>query len=624
MRKQPPKKLFNFLRKDLENSDRHSRNIFKKSTPPKEIVLKGLPASGGIAIGPAYIYEREEVYVSERKLARNEAHAEIALFREAIVRAEEELRETVRYAEKNMNEEATAIFESQIVILHDEEVKKSVERRIMHEKRNADFIIHDEFTKFKSLLGAASEEFKERLVDIDDICQRLLRNLQKKRVNVSIEGKHVIVAQNLTPADTILFSAKNVLGYITEFGGLTSHAAILARSFKLPAIAGMHNVTEHLKTGDLLIIDGQTGKVFVNPSPDRVLEYEEKIAKIRALEKSLEGLAELPCITPDGHKVELSANAEFVDEIQYVLTQGSKGIGLYRTEHLYINKGDFPSEQEQFVAYSEIANMMFPQTVIFRTFDIGGDKFLASDRVEANPFLGWRGSRVMLDKPEVFLQQLRAILKASARKNVKIMFPMISSVTELREAKEHLDKAKESLIKEDVAFDADIEFGIMIEVPSAVIVAEDLAKEVQFFSIGTNDLIQYLLAVDRNNDLISDLYQEFHPAVIKAVKHVIDVGHANDIWVGMCGEMAGNPFATVLLLGLGLDEFSLVPSVLPEIKKIIRTTNYEDALLVSQQALSYKTTPEVKAFLESHAREHYPELFEIIQNGVTDENTAGI
>jgi len=623
MRNLPLTKLQSSLRKDLEKAD--SGNTQENSWAPKsEVILQALPASGGIAIGPAYIYERDEIYVHERELSEYESKREVILFRQAIARAEEELQETLSFAKDNINDEAAAIFESQMVILLDVELRAAVERRILSERRNADFIIQDEINKYKSLLITASETFKERLVDIDDICGRLVRSMQKKRLTVSLEGEHIVIAENLTPADTILFSVQDVLGYVTEYGGLTSHAAILARSFKIPAIAGLHDVTNHVQMGDTIILDGQTGKLFVHPTQKRLEEYAKKIARIEELEKSLEGLADLPCITPDGHKVELSANAEFVDEIEYVLTQGSKGIGLYRTEHLYINKGDFPSEQEQYIAYSEIAHTMYPQTVIIRTFDIGGDKFLLSDRVEANPFLGWRGSRVMLDKPEYFEQQLRAILRASSKKNVKIMFPMISGLTELREAKAHLEKAKQSLRDEGVTFDEDLDVGIMIEVPSAIIIAEELAREVKFFSIGTNDLIQYLLAVDRNNDLISDLYQEFHPAVIGAIRHVIDVGHKNDIWVGMCGEMAGNPLATVLLLGLGLDEFSLVPSVLPEIKKIIRSTNYEDAKLVAQEAMKFHTTDDIRGYLTRHAREHYPEFFETTHNGGTDENTAGV
>jgi len=589
-----------------------------------EVVLRGLPAAGGVAIGPAYLYVRDEVYVVERELGEDEAQEEIRLFREAITRAEQELHATIVAAESNLTEDATAIFESQMMILNDTEVQKAIERRILREKKTADFIIQDEFNRYKSLLITASETFRERLIDIDDICGRLIRNLQKKRLNISIEGQHIVIAENLTPVDTILFSAKDVLGYVTEYGGPTSHAAILARSFNIPAAAGVHKITSLVRTGDLVILDGQLGQVIVNPCPERIAQYREKIVKLEALSRRLGELAGLPSVTSDGHAVELSANAEFIEELEYIKSQGADGIGLYRTEHLYIDKGDFPSEQEQYFVYSEIAAAIHPRFIIIRTFDIGGDKFLLDDRKEENPFLGWRGSRVMLDKPDIFRQQLRAILRASVRKNLKIMFPMISGLQELREAIGHLNAAKQSLVEEGLAFDDDIEYGIMIEVPSAVIIADDLAKEVRFFSIGTNDLIQYLLAVDRNNDLISSLYQEFHPAVIRAIKHVVDTAHRNNIWVGMCGEMAGNPVATPLLLGLGLDEFSMVPSMLPEIKKIVRTTRFQDAAHIAAEALRLQTAEEIKRYMLEFSREHYPELYDLGQQGGGNENASGI
>ncbi len=320
--------------------------------------------------------------------------------------------------------------------------------------------------------------------------------------------------------------------------------------------------------------------------------------------------------------MDLSANAEFVNELEYIIMQGSNGIGLYRTEHLYIAKGEFPSEQEQFIEYSEIAHSMYPQQVIFRTFDIGGDKLLERGVSEMNPFLGWRGIRMMLDKTDIFRAQLRAILRASSMKNIKIMFPMISGVAELAEVLVLLDEVKAELLDELVPFDEHMEVGLMIEVPSAVFVADELAKQVDFFSIGTNDLVQYLMAVDRNNELIADLYQEFHPAVIRAVKSIIDTGHANNIWVGMCGELAGNPLATVLLLGLGLDEFSMVPSVIPEVKKIIRSTNFEDAKVVAEGALRLPTASHIREHMEAFMRERYPHFMATLsngENGVHDE-----
>lgn len=593
------------------------------STTPQEIILKGLPASGGIAMGPAYVYEREEVYVTERILSDQELERELLLLEEAMQRSRHELTKITRFARQKLNEEAAAIFEAQLAMLDDPVMRAALDSRLRKEKKNADFLIYDELRKYREILGASDDALlQERVADLDEVGQRIMRNLQKKRLHSTVEGGHVIIATQLTPSDTILFSRNDVLAYATDLGGITSHAAILARSLKIPAVTALQNSATLVRTGDDVILDGQRGLLIINPSEKHRRDYEKKMRNIERFEADLAGLGELPCETEDGHKVELSANAEFINELEYVITQGSKGIGLYRTEHLYIEKGDFPSEQEQFIEYSEIAHMMYPQPVIFRTFDIGGDKLLDSAVAESNPFLGWRGIRMMLDKPVIFRQQLRALLRASTMKNIKMMFPMISGVTELREVLSMLDSVKEELRTEGVPFDETMEIGLMIEVPSAVFVADELAKHVSFFSIGTNDLVQYLMAVDRNNELIADLYQEFHPAVLRAIRTTIDTGHANGLWVGMCGEMAGSPLATLLLLGLGLDEFSMVPSVIPEVKKIIRSSSYKEARKVAAEALRLSNASEVRTFLSDYMHERFPELFATMVNGVNgnDEN----
>mgnify|MGYP000368565795 CR=1 FL=1 len=582
----------------------------------QEIILKGLPASGGIAIGPAYVYEREEVFVTERILSDSELATELHLLDEAMERSRHQLRKITSFAHEKLDEDAAQIFEGQLMMIDDPEMRKALEQRLAREKKNADFLIYDELQKYRAMLNHNTDELlRERMVDIDEVGQRIIRNLQKKRLHSTVESEHVIFANQLTPSDTILFSKNDVLGYATDLGGITSHAAILSRSLKIPAVTALHTITEHVHTGDEVIIDGQRGLIIVNPSDEHLQEYRRKIERIERLERELKDLVDLPCVTPDEHKVELSANAEFINELEYVITQGSKGIGLYRTEHLYIEKGDFPSEQEQYIEYSEIAHMMYPQPVIFRTFDIGGDKLLEAGVLESNPFLGWRGIRMMLDKREIFRQQLRALLRASRMKNIKIMFPMISGVAELQEVLDLLDDVREELRAQDIPFDASMDIGLMIEVPSAVFVADELAQRVDFFSIGTNDLVQYLMAVDRNNELIADLYQEFHPAVLRAIKTTIDTGHRHDIWVGMCGEMAGNPLATVLLLGLGLDEFSMVPSVIPEVKKIVRSTTHEEARRVAAEVLMKSNARDINTYLTDYMQRRHPELFANMLNG---------
>ena len=602
----------------------------RAGTTGPERIYKGLPASGGIVIGPAYVYEREEVYVAERILSEEETEQELALLEEAIQRSRDELEKIVSFAREILNDDAAAIFESQILMIEDVEMVQALRRRVLRERKNADFLIHDEMEKYRQMLGAANNPaLRDRMVDLDEVGQRIMRNLQKKRLHSTVEGEHVIIAEALTPSDTLLFSRNDVLGYATDTGGITSHAAILSRSLKIPAVTALHGVSTAVRSGDLVILDGQHGLLIVHPSAAHLAEYRRKIDRIRHLEAELSDLVDLPCETPDGHKVELSANAEFVNELEYIITQGSKGIGLYRTEHLYIAKGDFPSEQEQFLEYSEIAHSMYPQPVIFRTFDIGGDKLLGRGVSEQNPFLGWRGIRMMLDKPDIFRHQLRAIFRASTMKNIKIMFPMISGLAELEQVLAVVEDVKAELLDELVPFDEHMEVGLMIEVPSAIFIADELAKRVDFFSIGTNDLVQYLVAVDRNNELIADMYQEFHPAVLRAIRTTIDTGHANGVWVGMCGEMAGNPLATVLLLGLGLDEFSMVPSVIPEIKKIIRTTPYDEARRIAEDVLRLPTSMAVRASLEAYMRERHPRVMAAMANGengepgIDSENGAG-
>lgn len=597
-------------------TDDNSRTDGTTATAGPERIYKGLPAAGGIVIGPAYVYEREEVYVAERVLTEAETEQELRLLDEAMQRARDELGKIVSYAREILNDDATAIFESQILMLEDVEMVDALRRRVKRERKNADFLIHDEMEKYRQLLGAAGNPMlRDRMVDLDEVGQRIMRNLQKKRLHSTVEGEHVIIAEALTPSDTLLFSRNDVLGYATETGGITSHAAILSRSLKIPAVTALHGITRAVRTGDLVILDGQRGLLIVHPSATQRDEYRRKIERIRRLEAELADLVDLPCETTDGRKVELSANAEFVNELDYIITQGSKGIGLYRTEHLYIAKGDFPSEQEQFLEYSEIAHSMYPQPVIFRTFDIGGDKLLGRGVSEQNPFLGWRGIRMMLDKPEIFRQQLRAIFRASTMKNIKIMFPMISGMAELEQVLAVVEDVKAELLDELVPFDEHMEVGLMIEVPSAIFIADELAKRVDFFSIGTNDLVQYLVAVDRNNELIAGMYQEFHPAVLRAIKLIIETGHANGVWVGMCGELAGNPLATIMLLGFGLDEFSMVPSVIPEIKRIIRSTSYEEGKRIAEEVLRLPTSMGVRAYLETYMRERHPHILAAMTNG---------
>jgi phosphotransferase system enzyme I (PtsI) len=405
-----------------------------------------------------------------------------------------------------------------------------------------------------------------------------------------------------------VFSRNQILGYATDMGGVTSHAAILSRSLKIPAVVGLRTATKLIKTGDTIALDGYAGVVVLNPTEETLQTLMQKRQRFKEFEERLVDIAGLPAETPDHKHIELSANIEFDDEIEFCRQQGSAGIGLFRTESQLIGKERYPTEEEQYEVYRAVADGISPHSVIFRTFDVGGDKIGPDTEHEENPFLGWRGIRAMLDRPELFLAQLRSILRASSGKNVRIMFPMVSNVTEILRAKAMVEQAKKELNTRGMPYDAGVKVGVMVEIPAAAVMADQIAGEVDFLSIGTNDLIQYLLAVDRNNNAVQSVYQPFNPAVLRTIKHIIEAGHKRGVWVGMCGEMAGDPLATVLLVGLGIDELSVIPVVLPEIKKIILSIRQRDAKRVAEKALSLPTDQEVRDYLWSVMRDRLPEI----------------
>jgi phosphotransferase system enzyme I (PtsI) len=439
---------------------------------------------------------------------------------------------------------------------------------------------------------------KERFSDFNDVKNRIVRNMKREKLVSKVDENTIIVAHDLTPADTILFGRRKILGYATDTGGTTSHAAIIARALRVPAVVGMKTISKSISSGELIIIDGFDGLVISHPTEETLERFKNKLEDFLSSEKELSEMVFLPCNTLDDKHIELSANVQFDEEIDFVAEKDRCGIGLFRTEHLFFEKGDFPSEVEQVEEYTRIANVAYPEFLTIRTFDIGGDKILPTSERENNPFLGWRGIRISLDKTDIFSTQLRSILKASKKKNIKIMFPMISSVDEVRKAKIFIEEAKAELRDKGIQFDEDIQVGIMIEVPSAVFIADDLAKEVDFFSIGTNDLIQYLIAVDRSNGMISHMFQEFHPGVIRSLKTIIETAHRNNIKVSICGEMASIPAAAVVLVGLGIDELSVTPSSYQKIKQIIRKINYSDAKALSDKILQFSTEKEIRDEVE--------------------------
>jgi phosphotransferase system enzyme I (PtsI) len=398
------------------------------------------------------------------------------------------------------------------------------------------------------------------------------------------------------------------MAYVTEIGGATSHMALLARALKIPAVVGVHQISLLARADDPIIVDGYDGAIVLHPSPEMLIHYEKKKEQYNTFEETLAPLRELPAETLDGHCIKLAANVELEEELEFIKLQGADGIGLYRTESLLLGEEVFPTEEEQYEVYHRIAESVYPKDAIIRTFDIGGDKFMAQTVKENNPFLGWRGVRVMLDKPQIFLDQLRAILRASKKKNLAIMLPMVTNLKEVQLTKQLIAQAKDDLRAREIAFDDKIKLGVMIEVPAAAIIADHLGREVNFLSIGTNDLIQYLMAVDRGNDIVSELFQEFHPAVIRFLRRIIERGKQKHSWVGMCGQMAGDPLATILLVGLGLDEFSVVPNAVPEIKKIIRSIHYTEAIRVAERVLVMQSEDEIKTYLKNLMKRKFPDI----------------
>ena len=467
--------------------------------------------------------------------------------------------------------------------------------------------------KYISVLSEAKDEYlRDRVSDIADVGKRIMRNLigVEQRSLENLHEKAIIIAYDLSPSDTAMMHKGRVLGFATDIGGRTSHTAIMAKSLEIPAVVGLETITDVVNTGDQLIIDGTHGILIVNPTKRFLEKYQKEKKKIENLEKELVELRSLPSETTDGKEVIVAGNIELPEDVASVISHGAVGIGLYRTEYFYMNRSDIPTEEEQFNAYKSVAQRISPNEVVIRTLDLGGDKFLSNLEVprEMNPFLGWRAIRFCLERTDIFKSQLRAILRASSYGKLKLMYPMISGIKEFRQANSILEEVKADLRKEKIPFDENIPVGAMIEVPSAAITSDIIAREAAFFSLGTNDLIQYLLAVDRVNEKIAYLYEPTHPAVLKLIKKVIDNGHAAGIPVALCGEMGGDISLTLILLGMGLDEFSTSPIAVPEIKKIIRSIDFKTAKLIAEKALSFTTGMEVQQFAREKLIEYVPEI----------------
>jgi phosphoenolpyruvate-protein phosphotransferase len=562
-------------------------------------MISGIPASPGIVFGKALVLKEEKIVLDMQKIKDSQVDEEIARFYEGRSAAVEQLNSIKDRAYASLGEEKAAIFEGHLMILEDEELEEEILDYLRSNKVNAAVAANVIIDQQVAMLSEIDDEYlKERAGDIRDIGNRLIKNILGMHIVDlgEINEEAILVAYDLTPSETAQLNLDKVLGFVTDIGGRTSHTSIMARSLELPAIVGTNNVTELVNTGDFLILDALNNAVYVNPSQDEIQRLKTLQAKLAEEKAELAKLKDLPALTLDGHRVDVVANIGTIRDVEGAERNGAEGVGLYRTEFLFMDRDQLPTEEEQFIAYKEVVEAMNGNLVILRTMDIGGDKELPYLNLpkEMNPFLGWRAIRIALDRREILNAQLRAVLRASAYGRLAVMFPMIISVEEIRELKSVIEELKVELRNEGKDFDENIQIGVMVETPSAAVNAKFLAKEVDFFSIGTNDLTQYTLAVDRGNELISHLYNPMSPSVLSLIKQVIDASHAEGKWTGMCGELAGDERATVLLLGMGLDEFSMSAISVPRIKKLIRNVNYQDAKLLAEKALQQPTAAEIE------------------------------
>ncbi|MDM5319684.1 phosphoenolpyruvate--protein phosphotransferase [Bacillus altitudinis] len=563
--------------------------------------LKGIGASAGVAIAKAYRLEEPDLTVHQKDI--NDPETEVKRFEEAIHVSKQELEAIKEHALKELGQDKADIFSAHLLVLSDPELLNPVKDKINSDKVNAEFALKETATMFVTMFEAMDNEYmKERAADIRDVTKRVIGHLLGVDIpNPSMISEEVIIiAEDLTPSDTAQLNRQFVKGFATDIGGRTSHSAIMARSMEIPAVVGTKEATKTVKNNDLIIVDGISGDVIIQPSEDEVKAYQKKHEDYLAKKAEWAKLVDQPTVTKDGVHVELAANIGTPEDVKGVLENGGEAVGLYRTEFLYMGRDQLPTEEEQFDAYKTVLEKMEGKAVVVRTLDIGGDKELPYLQLpkEMNPFLGFRAIRLCLEEQEIFRTQLRALLRASTYGNLKIMFPMIATLSEFREAKAILLEEKEALVAAGTDVSDSIEIGIMVEIPSTAVIADQFAKEVDFFSIGTNDLIQYTMAADRMNERVSYLYQPYNPAILRLITLVIEAAHKEGKWVGMCGEMAGDEIAIPLLLGLGLDEFSMsATSILPARTQLSKLSK-EEAASFKEHILSLSTTEEVVDFVK--------------------------
>ncbi len=589
----------------------------ESSSPKKEVILRGVGASPGVAVGPALLMAVDEKCFVEREISADEVAGEIARFEEALIKTRRQLHEIQERVSSAIGQSSASIFDAHLLVVDDRSFVEEVIRGLEEEHRNVEAVLYGVAERYARALSQVDDDYlRERAADVRDVARRIVRNLAGVSPGGldAVEKPCVVIAHDLAPSDTATMSKDKVVGLATDLGSRTSHTAIMARALEIPAVVGLHDVSVRVTQSDQVLLDGSKGILIINPTPERLAQYNRTVEKQRSIRMELARLKEEPAATLDGRRVVLSANIELPSDVDAVLEVGAEGAGLFRTEFLYLTRDSWPDEDTQADVYEEVARRLAPAPVIIRTLDLGGDKFLSHMKVpaEENPFMGWRAIRFCLAQPDIFMTQLRAILRASRRRNVKLMYPMVSTLDEVVRANAFLEQAKNELREKGIEFNEDLEVGIMIEVPSAALIADVLAEHVAFFSLGTNDLVQYTLAVDRVNERVAYLYEPTHPAILKLINNTIRAGHDHGVWVGICGEMAGNPLMVPLLVGLGIDELSVSPSMVPMVKRVIRSLQFEQAEKLKEEALKADSGLAVAERCRELLADIAPELLEFV------------
>ena len=572
--------------------------------------LHGIGVVPGIAIGPAYVYTREAMDVEQRRVETGAVEEEVQRFEDAVRRSERDLNKIIAMAREKLGDGSAGIFEAQHLMLRDEAVYEAVQERIHEERENADYAVQQVMGHHRRRMEASSSQYmRERGSDLTDVQDRLIRHLRRGKLLSAIQPNTIVVAETLTAADLLLFSRHGILGCAMDQGGTTSHVSIMARTLDLPTVVSRQGICEVIQNGALIIVDGAQGRIHVAPSEEQLAGCRERQAQYEQLRSEQKELAQLPSRTQDGHAVTLRANVEFEQEIDLLEEHGADGIGLFRTEMLLLMRGRRAlSEELTYTTYKAVVEAVKPAVTTFRMLDLGGDKLLPLAHREHNPFLGWRGIRILLDKPDVLRQQLRAVLRASAHGPLRILLPMITHLSEIARFRQVRAEVEEELRAEGHAFEENLPLGIMVEVPAVALMARRFARAVDFFSIGTNDLTQYVLAVDRGNELVAPSYSELHPAVLALLQRTVRAAHAEGIPVSLCGEMAADLRATPLLVGLGLDELSATPTQLPGIKRVVRALRRDEAEALVEEALCAADADAVRALVEDWLAAHAPDV----------------